>query len=104
MELRDALGQISEIRLQIARSGRFRGYRSAPVAATGFVALVTGVSQALLVPSPLENLTDYLLLWVSAACVSLMITLGDVWRRNRQSQGMLQKEATRFAIEQFLPC
>ena len=32
MELREALSQIAEIRLQMARTETFRGYRAVPVA------------------------------------------------------------------------
>ena len=103
MELQDALGQISEIRQQIARSGQFRGYRSVPVAVTSLVAFLTAAFQALVIPVPLENVSGYVMLWISAAVVCLSITLGDVWRRYRHSRGLLHKEVTRLAIEQFLP-
>ena len=40
MELREALTQITEIRLQMARTEVFRGYRAMPVAFSGAVAVV----------------------------------------------------------------
>ena len=39
MELREALTQITEIRLQMARTEVFRGYRALPAAFSGGVAL-----------------------------------------------------------------
>ena len=46
MELREALTQITEIRLQLARTEVFRGYRAMPVAFSGVVALAAGLIQA----------------------------------------------------------
>jgi hypothetical protein len=40
MELREALTQITEIRQQMARSGVFRGYRSATVGFSGVLGLL----------------------------------------------------------------
>ena len=47
MELREALTQITEIRLQLARTEVFRGYRAMPVAFSGGVALLAAVIQRL---------------------------------------------------------
>ena len=46
MELRDALTQITEIRLQLARTEVFRGYRAMPVAFSGGVAVLAALIQA----------------------------------------------------------
>ena len=46
MELREALTQIAEIRRQMAKSDVFRGYRSAPVAVSGVLALGAAVVQS----------------------------------------------------------
>ena len=46
MELREALTQITEIRLQMARTEVFRGYRAMPAAFSGVVALAAGLIQA----------------------------------------------------------
>ena len=43
MELREALTQITEIRLQLARTEVFRGYRAMPVAFSGGVALLAAL-------------------------------------------------------------
>ncbi len=52
MELRDALTQITEIRLQLARTEVFRGYRAMPVAFSGGVAVLAAVIQAVTISDP----------------------------------------------------
>ncbi len=52
MELRDALTQITEIRLQLARTEVFRGYRAMPVAFSGGVALLAAVIQTATIADP----------------------------------------------------
>ena len=56
MDLREALTQIHEIRQQVARTETFRGYRAAPIAFSGVVALVGAVCQTVLVPNPAGSL------------------------------------------------
>src|SRR4051794_27624695 len=72
MELRDALTQITEIRLQLARTEVFRGYRAMPVAFSGGLALATAGIQAAWLPDPVAELPAYLALWISAAVVSAL--------------------------------
>ena len=50
MELREALMQIAEIRRQMAKSDVFRGYRSAPVAVSGAMALAGAIAQPYVAP------------------------------------------------------
>ena len=52
MELRDALTQITEIRLQLARTEVFRGYRAMPVAFSGGVAVLAAVIQTATISDP----------------------------------------------------
>src|SRR5262245_9395864 len=52
MELEEALARVSEIRLQIARSEPFRGYRSATAAFSSLVAIGTAVVQPVFIPDP----------------------------------------------------
>ena len=62
MELSDALGQISEIRQQMARSEVFRGYRSLTVGSVGLMGVLAAIAQPYLVPSPANDLEAYLTL------------------------------------------
>lgn len=104
MELHEALLQISAIRRQLARSEQFRGYRAAPVAVSGMLAISAGALQAALISDPIDRLSAYLTLWIAVAAISLTICLGDVWLRYRKSAGRLRHETTQLALEQFFPC
>jgi len=103
MELNEALLQISEIRQQLARTERFRGYRAVPVAWSGVLACIGGVLQAVLIREPMVELGSYLGLWIAIAAISMTISLGDVWRRYRQHTGLLHRETMHLALEQFFP-
>ena len=70
MELREALTQITEIRLQLARTEVFRGYRAMPVAFSGGVAVLAAVIQAATIADPAVQIGPYLALWIGAAVVS----------------------------------
>ena len=74
MELREALTQISEIRLQLARTEVFRGLRALPVAMSGLLALAAAGFQAAWLPRPVEHLSAYLTLWIGAAVLSLKLS------------------------------
>ncbi len=102
MELHDALTQISEIRERMASAQMFRGYRSATVAFSGAVAFVAAALQPILAPDPRRNLRPYLLLWLSAAAVSMIVVAIEMIIRGRRSK--LQAQVTLLAVEQFLPC
>ena len=56
MELREALTQITEIRLQLARTEVFRGYRAMPVAFSGVVALLAALIQAVTIADPMRQI------------------------------------------------
>ena len=77
MELRDALGQISEIREQMARSSVFRGFRALPVACTGLFAVAGAVLQPTLVPEPARDPAAWLKLWIAVATLS--VADSDFW-------------------------
>ena len=72
MELRDALTQISEIRLQLARNEVFRGYRAMPVAFSGGIAILAAFIQSVTIPDPVARVGPYLVLWIGAAVVSAL--------------------------------
>ena len=103
MELNEALTQIAEIRRTMAKSDVFRGYRSAPVAFSGFVALAAAVAQPRVAPDPAEDLYAYLALWVAAAMVSVLAVAIEMTWRLRLIGERTHFEITRLAIEQFLP-
>lgn len=102
MELRDALTQISEIREQMARVEVFRGYRSVTVAFSGVIAFITAALQPLLAPHPQDRVQPYLILWLSAAVISMVAVGVEMYLRGRRSA--LQARVTMLAVELFLPC
>jgi hypothetical protein len=102
MELREALGQIDEIRQQMARTELFRGYRSLTVGVSGVSALAAAAIQPFLV-EPENQLRDFLVLWVLVAGANLAMAAIQLWRRVRLANSRLERQATLLAAEQFLP-
>ncbi len=103
MELREALTQITEIRLQLARTEVFRGYRAMPVAFSGVVALVAGLVQAATIADPVSQVGAYLSLWIGAAVLSATAAGLEMVVRARTSSSSMTREMTWLALEQFCP-
>ncbi|MEI9970033.1 MAG: hypothetical protein WDM87_15945 [Terracidiphilus sp.] len=102
-DLNKALGDISSIRRQVARSTEFRGYGPATLAATGGIAILAAAAQALWLPDPVNHIPAYLAIWISTALVSsALIAIQTVTRAHRMHSGMAD-EMIRMAVEQFLP-
>lgn len=102
MELREALGQIDEIRQQMARTELFRGYRSLTVGISGVSAFTAAALQPYLV-QPDNQLRDFLVLWLVVASANLLMAGVQLWRRVRLANSRLARQATLLAAEQFLP-
>jgi hypothetical protein len=103
MELREALTQITEIRLQLARTEVFRGYRAMPVAFSGVVALTAGLIQAATIADPVTGIGGYLSLWIGAAVVSASAAGLEMMVRARNATSPMTREMTWLALEQFCP-
>ena len=102
-DLNRALGDISSIRSQVARSTEFRGYGPATLAATGGIAILAATAQTLWLPDPANRIAAYLAIWISTAVVSAgLIGVQMVTRTHRMHSGMAD-EMIRMAVEQFLP-
>jgi hypothetical protein len=102
-DLNKALGEISSIRRQVARSTEFRGYGPRTLAATGGIAILAAGLQAVWLPNPANRIPVYLAIWVSTAIVSAaLIAVQTVTRTQRLHSGMAD-EMVRMAIAQFLP-
>ena len=104
MELHEALSHIAEIRERVAAAERFRGYRAAPVAASGVLAVVAAAAQPVLVPDPAADLAGYLALWLTTAAVGAAVAGAGVAYRHRFARHPLSREMTLLAIGQFAPC
>ena len=102
-DLNKALGDISSIRRQLARSTEFRGYGPATLAATGGIAILAAAAQSVWLPHPANRIPAYLAIWISTAIVSAaLIAVQTVTRSQRIHSGMAD-EMIRMAVEQFLP-
>ncbi len=104
MELRDALGQISEIRAQMVRTSVFRGYRSLPVATTGLLAVGGAIAQSLLLTDPAGDTRAYLKLWIGVAVLSAIVAGSEMLIRYLRASSPLARARTRIALGQFAPC
>jgi hypothetical protein len=102
-DLDKALADITAIRTQIARGAEFRGYGPITVAATGLLALVAAIGQALWLPDPASAILSYLALWIATASVSVLLIGAEMIARTRRVHSGLADEMIRAATEQMLP-
>jgi len=102
-DLHRALGDISSIRRQMARSTEFRGYGPVTLAATAAFALVAAGAQTIWVPDPVSHISLYLAIWVSTATVSAALIAAHTVTRAHRIHSGLADEMIRMAVEQFLP-
>lgn len=102
-DLNKALGDISSIRMQVARSTEFRGYGPATLAATGLFAAAAGAAQALWLPDPASHVLLYLAIWISTAIVSAALIGTQMRARTHRVHSGLANEMILMAVEQFLP-
>jgi hypothetical protein len=102
-DLNRALGDISSIRRQMARSTEFRGYGPATLAFTGLIAVVAAMAQSLWLPDPVSHIRKYLTIWISTACLSAAFTGVQMYTRTRRMHSGMSQEMMQMAVEQFLP-
>src|SRR5271165_5772588 len=104
MDLHDALTQITEIRQQLARTEVFRGYRAVPITFSGVLALGVAFFQAFFIPEPSTHVADYLILWIIAAFIGMLVMAIGLLLDYKQNRSTLALSTTRLAVGQFLPC
>jgi hypothetical protein len=68
------------------------------------VAIATATIQPLVVPDPAAETGGYLLLWVAAAIICVVVTGIEMVVRCRQTASPTAVRMTGLAVEQFLPC
>jgi|HubBroStandDraft_6_1064221.scaffolds.fasta_scaffold27250_4 hypothetical protein len=102
-DLNKALGDISSIRRQMARSTEFRGYGPATLAATGVFAMIASGAQAVWLPTPSKAIPAYLAIWITTALVSAALIASQMFARTRRMHSGMADEMIRMAVEQFLP-
>ena len=102
-DLDKALADITAIRSQMARDAEFRGYGPVTMAATGVLAIIAGVVQALWIPDPATNIIAYLALWIATAALSVILVGIEMVARSRRIHRGLADEMIYAASEQFIP-
>jgi len=102
-DLNKALGDISSIRRQMARSTEFRGYGPATLAGTAVIAVAAAGAQALWVPDPASHIAAYLSIWIATAALSAALIAAEMFTRSRRIHSGMADEMIRMAVEQFLP-
>src|SRR5262245_5372385 len=102
-DLNKALADITAIRIQMARGAQFRGYGPMTVAATGLLAVVAAVIQALWLPDPAAAAFSYLALWILTAAVSVTLIGIEMVARSRRIHSGLADEMIHAATEQIIP-
>src|SRR5713226_1093393 len=102
-DLNKALGDISSIRRQMARSTEFRGYGPVTLATTGATAIAAAGAQAFWLPDPAKNIPAYLAIWISTAALSAGLIGTEMYARTRRIHSGMADEMIRMAVQQFLP-
>jgi hypothetical protein len=102
-DLDKALADILAIRNQLASATAFRGYGPAALAATGGLALVTTIAQAVWLDNPTGRPLTFLAGWVATAIISFGIIGWEMQGRSRRLHSGLADAMIHNAIEQFLP-
>jgi hypothetical protein len=101
-DLRKALADIGNIRLQLAAGTLFRGFGPSVIALTGLLAFVTAAAQAAwydIHPEPIA----FFGAWVSVAVVSAALIGLEMLARTRRHHGGLADAVLFNAVEHFLP-
>ncbi|HEY4923810.1 MAG TPA: hypothetical protein VII20_05290 [Roseiarcus sp.] len=103
MQLKQALTEISALRLQMARSTEFHGFGPATLAITGGLAAAAALVQGRWLPDPIGAIGPYLILWSATAAVSVTLIAAEAIRRSRRTHFGLADDMLAAAAEQFLP-
>jgi hypothetical protein len=103
MEVRQALADLAEVRGRLATVQRFDGYSGPAAIASGVVAILAGIVQAVLAPEPDGPAArqTYLAIWLSCLGFALAINYGAIliWRaNNRGAQAKVQIRTVGMSI------
>jgi len=102
-DLNRALGDIRDIRRQLAQSTEFRGYGPLTLFATATFAVVAGLVQSALLTEPARHPLQFVAIWSATAILSAaLIAIQTLTRTHRMHSGMAN-EMILMAVEQFLP-
>lgn len=99
MSQRTLKSNLFEVRRSFARVGSFGGYKAAPVAFSGGVALVAGLAQLAWQPSAMQ----FVLLWTSAATVGFGMNLWCIARDYGASPRQWERSLAYAALTDLSP-
>ena len=101
MDLPRALAQIRDIHAALDRAAVYRGYRAAPIAASGLIGIIAAAVQpvSLAAADPIGFVTY----WTVIAAVALAIGSSEIVYNYFVHDGDLARRGTREAIGQLLP-
>jgi hypothetical protein len=97
MDFPRALNQIEEIHQQIAKGEIYRGYRSAPVAASGLV----GIAAALVQPA--SGPAAFVQYWTVVAAIAALVGISEIAYNYVVHDDASTRRRTRKVLGQFLP-
>jgi hypothetical protein len=101
-DLRNALADISAIRIQVARDTQFRAFGPATIAASGVLALLVAATQSHFGHHNV-NFSAFIHVWVTTALVTIALTATEMFSRARKVHSEFANEMIYAAVEQFLP-
>lgn len=102
-DLNRALGDIRDIRRQVAQSTEFRGYGPLTLGATGALAILTGAAQAKWLPNPALHPVLYVAMWSTTAILAIALIATQTLTRAHRMHSGLADEMIRMAALQFVP-
>ena len=94
-----ARGDLFEIRRMLARAGAFDGYRAAPVAWSGALALAAGGVQRMIAPGPFA----FVALWVAVAAICFAINVVGIARTYGASPRQWERSLAFAALLDLMP-
>jgi hypothetical protein len=103
MQFKQALAEISALRLQMARNTEFHGFGPATLAMTGGLAIAGAFLQSHWLPDPASVISSYLSLWAAIAVLSVVMIGAEAIRRSHKAHEGLADDMLVAAAEQFLP-
>ncbi|HEY8748757.1 MAG TPA: hypothetical protein VIM11_12330 [Tepidisphaeraceae bacterium] len=103
MELEEAVKRISIIHRGIVRAQIFHGYRAVPTFLSGLMAFVACAVQGIWLDGDEDDVPACLILWVSAAAISVAIVAMEMFIRYKRSSSTLERDMTIGSAEQFIP-
>jgi len=102
-DLNRAIGDITSIRRQMARTAEFRGYGPLTLACTGIFALLAAAAQTVWLPDPANHILSYLAIWSTTALLSASLIAVRTYNRSHRIHSGMADAMIRMAVEQFLP-